>query len=141
MASRMKVIIITRNFFHSLQIVRKCNTGELAYFFVRGARVERIRRMRNYLPYRIFRTKTMKFGDVLVRNIFCLSAARIAGKELKRVCVYRMSGLCHCGKPTRTRKMTAYIKIGHIILRLFPLRRGRLFYPRNREDFSSLSLF
>ena len=85
MAAGMKIIIVTRSEFHSLQVIFHSQAGKIPQMFVSGAWIEGIGGMgKNPMDFMLFGIGKKSF---YIREIqlFCTAAPGIAGKKLEGI--------------------------------------------------------
>ena len=86
MGAGVKIIEHTGGILHSFQIIGKGLTRKTPCILLCGAAVQRIRRVRQNNRYAVFSAFFQKGCNIVFIYIFRLAAARISGKELKRIC-------------------------------------------------------
>ena len=85
MASRMKIIVVSRRIFHPLHIFTHGNIGEIPHLLVFGTGIQRIRRMGHQSPKVMFAQHFPQRLRVLLVNGFRLPSPGISCKKGKGI--------------------------------------------------------
>ena len=107
--SRMKIIVVPGQVFHSLHIVFHGDMSEVSYLFVSRAWVQRIRRMSHQLTKIIVIQYIDKSVNIILNYFLGFAASGISGEERKCICADLQGIIPHSFKTSGRGQMTAYI--------------------------------
>ena len=98
MGTRMKIVIIAREILHPLHVIRKHILCKFADVRLVRAQIHRVRCVCHKRSEMVFIHNLLQCGNILLIDVFCLSATRISCKKRKGVCAQLQRRFPHFSK-------------------------------------------